>query len=70
MDMLDNEIQLMRRVVAVEEVGALAGFEIPARELVEAARTLSIPAASLPRQPPPERFAKPEIRSRLTRQHG
>src|ERR1700726_4868498 len=30
-----------------------------------------IPQASLPRQPPPEkRFAKPEFRSRLTRQHA
>ena len=28
MDMLDNEIQLMRRVIAVEEVGTLEGFEI------------------------------------------
>ena len=37
-DMLDNEIQLMRRVVAVEEVGALAGFEIPLRELAEIAK--------------------------------
>ena len=38
MDMLDNEIVLMRRVVAVDEIGALAGFEIPVRELVEIAR--------------------------------
>jgi hypothetical protein len=38
MDMLDNEIQLMRRVVAVEEVGALAGFENPVRELIEIAK--------------------------------
>jgi hypothetical protein len=38
MDMLDNEIQLMRRVAAVDEVGALAGFEVPVRELVEIAR--------------------------------
>jgi very-short-patch-repair endonuclease len=38
MDMLDNKIQLMRRVVAVEEVGALAGFEIPLRELAEIAK--------------------------------
>jgi hypothetical protein len=38
MDLLDNEIQLMRRVAAVDEVGALAGFEVPVRELVEIAR--------------------------------
>jgi hypothetical protein len=38
MDRLDNEIQLMRRVIAVEEVGALAGFEIPVRELAEIAK--------------------------------
>jgi very-short-patch-repair endonuclease len=38
MDMLDNEIELMRRVVAVDEVGALAGFEVPVRELVEIAK--------------------------------
>ncbi len=37
MGMLDNEIQLMRRVVAVDEIGALAGFEVPARELAEIA---------------------------------
>src|SRR5277367_3523729 len=37
MDMLDREIQVMRRVVAVEDVGALAEFEIPVRELVEIA---------------------------------
>jgi very-short-patch-repair endonuclease len=38
MDMLENEIQLMSRVVAVEKVGALAGFEIPVRQLVEIAK--------------------------------
>jgi very-short-patch-repair endonuclease len=38
MDMLDNEIALMRRVAAVDEVGALAGFEVPVRELVEIAK--------------------------------
>jgi very-short-patch-repair endonuclease len=36
--MLDNEIQLMRQIVAVEEVGALAGLEIPVRQLVEIAK--------------------------------
>jgi very-short-patch-repair endonuclease len=35
MTRLDNQLALMRRVVAVEGVGALAGFEIPIRELVE-----------------------------------
>lgn len=38
MDMLDNEIALMRRVLAVDEAGALTGFEIPVRELVEIAK--------------------------------
>ena len=38
MGMLDDEIQLMQRVVALEEVDALAGFEIPVRELVEIAK--------------------------------
>src|SRR5205085_699740 len=36
-EMLDNEIKLMRRVVAVD-IGVLAGFEIPVRKLVEIAR--------------------------------
>jgi very-short-patch-repair endonuclease len=38
MDMLDSEIALMRRVAAVDQVGALAGFEVPVRELVEIAK--------------------------------
>jgi hypothetical protein len=38
MDMLDSEIAVMRRVAAVDEVGALAGFEVPVRELVEIAK--------------------------------
>jgi very-short-patch-repair endonuclease len=38
MDMLDNQVQLMRRVMAVDEVGGLAEFEIPVRELVEIAK--------------------------------
>ena len=35
MTRLDNQIALMRRVVAVDGVDALAGLEIPIRELVE-----------------------------------
>jgi len=38
MTRLDNQIALMRRVIAVDGVGALAGFEIPIRELVEIAK--------------------------------
>lgn len=47
MDMLDSEIALMRRVAAVDEVGALAGFEAPVRELVEIAK-LELDRAAAP----------------------
>jgi very-short-patch-repair endonuclease len=38
LDMLDNEIQLMRRVVAIDEVAALAEFQMPICELAKIAK--------------------------------
>ena len=36
--MLDNEIELMRRILAIDEQAALAAFDLPVRELAEIAK--------------------------------
>ena len=36
--MLDNETKLMRRILAIDEHGALAALELPVRELTEIAK--------------------------------